>query len=66
MLNNAILAFYPSDTIQVAKKMTKDSRGNSHYEQSFQQSNQDPTKYQTRASLEEELGIDQNINGSFF
>jgi len=36
-----------SDKIQVAKKMTKDSRDNSHCEQSSQQSSQDPTKYQT-------------------
>ena len=35
------------DTIQVPKKMTKDSRDNSHYEQSSQQSSQDPTKDQT-------------------
>jgi len=32
------------DTIQVDKKMTKDSRDHLHYEQSSQQSNQDPTK----------------------
>jgi len=37
----------PGDTIQVAKKMTKDSRDNSHCEQSSQQSSQDPTKDQT-------------------
>ena len=35
------------DTIQVAKKMTKDSRDNSHYDQSSQQLSQDPTKDQT-------------------
>jgi len=34
------------DTIQVAKKMTKDSRDNSQCEQSSQQSSQGPTKYQ--------------------
>jgi len=36
-----------SDTIQLAKKMTKDSRENSHCEQSFQQLSQDPTKDRT-------------------
>ena len=32
------------DTIQVDKKMTKDSRDHSYYEHSSQQSSQDPTK----------------------
>ena len=31
------------DTIQVDKKMTKDSRDHSHYEQSSQQTSQNPT-----------------------
>jgi len=35
------------DTIQVVRKMTKDSRDNSHCEQSYQKSIQGPTKYQT-------------------
>ena len=35
------------DAIQVAKKMTKDSRDKSHCEQSSQQSSQNPTKYHT-------------------
>jgi len=35
------------DTIQVAKKATKDLRNNSHCEQSSQQSSQGPTKYHT-------------------
>ena len=38
---------YSTNTIQVAKKMTKDSKDNSHCEQSSQQSSQGPTKYQT-------------------
>jgi len=38
------------DTIQVAKKMTKHSRDNSHCDQSSQQSSQGPTKYQTDLS----------------
>jgi len=35
------------DTIQVAKKMTKNSRDNSHCKQSSQQSSQDPSKDQS-------------------
>ena len=35
---------FESDTIKVNKEMTKASRDHSHYEQSSQQSSQDPTK----------------------
>ena len=40
-------SWFISDTIQVAKKITNDSRDNSHCEQSSQQSSQDPIKDQT-------------------
>jgi len=44
------LQLWGHDTIQVAKKMAKNSRDNSHSEQSSQQLSQGPTKYQTDLS----------------
>jgi len=53
------------DTTQIAKKMTKDTKDISHFDNSSQHPRQGSTCVR-RTSTEEELGINQSIKCSFF